>query len=57
LRAVGARAVLLEVDPANQVAISLYSRFGFTHTGTAFYVKGLSASWKVSGWWAARLTV
>ena len=41
LRAVGARAVLLEVDPANEVAISLYSRFGFIHTGTAFYVKGL----------------
>jgi ribosomal protein S18 acetylase RimI-like enzyme len=41
LRALGARAVLLEVDPANKVAISLYSRFGFAHTGTAFYVKGL----------------
>ena len=43
LRALGARAVLLEVDPANKVAISLYSRFGFAHTGTAFYVKGLVA--------------
>ena len=41
LRALGARAVLLEVDPANKVAISLYSRFGFAHTGTAFYVKDL----------------
>jgi ribosomal protein S18 acetylase RimI-like enzyme len=41
LRALGARAVLLEIDPANKVAISLYSRFGFAHTGTAFYVKDL----------------
>ena len=43
LRALDARAVLLEVDPANKVVISLYSRFGFAHTGTAFYVKGLGA--------------
>ena len=41
LRAVGARAVLLEVDPANEVAISLYSRFGFTHTGTASTARAL----------------
>jgi ribosomal protein S18 acetylase RimI-like enzyme len=42
LQAMGARAVLLEVDPANEVAIALYSRFGFTKTGTAVYAKNLA---------------
>ena len=39
LRAMGARAVILEVDPENEVALALYSRFGFTKTGTALCVK------------------
>jgi len=38
----GVRAVLLEVDPANEIAIALYSRFGFSKTGTAFYAKRLA---------------
>ena len=42
LPAMGARAVLLEVDPANEVAIALYSRFGFTKTETAVYAKNLA---------------
>jgi ribosomal protein S18 acetylase RimI-like enzyme len=39
LQAIGVRAVLLEVDPENEVALALYSRFGFTKTGTALCVK------------------
>jgi ribosomal protein S18 acetylase RimI-like enzyme len=43
LQAMGVRAVLLEVDPANEVAIALYSRFGFSKTGTVFYAKGAAS--------------
>jgi predicted GNAT superfamily acetyltransferase len=42
LQAMGVRAVLLEVDPENEVALALYSRFGFTKTGTALFVKGFT---------------
>jgi ribosomal protein S18 acetylase RimI-like enzyme len=38
-RTMGMRAVLLEVDSANEVAVGLYSRFGFSQTGTALLIK------------------
>ncbi|MBV9877612.1 MAG: GNAT family N-acetyltransferase [Verrucomicrobia bacterium] len=41
LKAMGVRAVQLEVDPENEVALALYSRFGFSETGTALRDMGL----------------
>jgi len=41
LQAMGARAVPLGVDPANEIAIALYSRFSFTKIGTALCAKSL----------------
>ena len=44
MSACGARAVVLEADPADAPAMSFYARLGFTPKGTALLVRALPAA-------------